>query len=137
VAYDNDVRHRGPSSSASLDTPTVRPNRDATNDHLSGGGLDDEDPIMQLLVQHVGGGDSSSRQSLQAAGPAGELMDRLQSELERRLSKSQNNAHSVGLVDDVKGFNTKTKDVDEEIDLEDAKLDQARRDAAAAAAVNH
>jgi hypothetical protein len=55
-----------------------------------------------LLVQHVGGGDSSSRRSLEAADPAGELMDCLQAELEWRLSKSQNNGHSFGLVDDVK-----------------------------------
>jgi hypothetical protein len=70
------------------------------NDHLSGGSLDHEDPILQLLA--CSACRSSSRQSLQAADPARELMDRLQAELERRLSKSQNNAHSVGLVDDVK-----------------------------------
>ncbi len=69
-----------------------------------------------LLVQHVGGGDSSSRQSLQAADPARELMDRLQAELERRLGKSRNNAHSVAEIGD----------------LEDAKLGKAPRDAAAA-----
>jgi hypothetical protein len=46
------------------------------------GGLDHEDPIMQLLVQHAGGGDSSSGQSLQATGPTGDLMDRLQTNLE-------------------------------------------------------
>jgi hypothetical protein len=47
--------------------------------------------------------------------------------------KSQDNAHSVGLVDDAKGYNTKTKEVYAEIgDLEDAKLDQVPRDAAAA-----
>jgi hypothetical protein len=65
---------------------------------LSGGDLDHEVPILQVLVQHVGGGDSSSRQSLQPADLAGELMDRHQAALERRLSQSQNNAHSVGLL---------------------------------------
>ena len=63
-----------------------------------------------LLVQHVGGGDSSSRQSLQAADPARELMDRLQAELEPRLSKNRNNANAVGLVDEVK-LQYKTKEV--------------------------
>jgi hypothetical protein len=72
---------------------------------------------MQLLVQHVGGGDSSSGQSLQATGPTGESMDHLQINLEW-LTKD---AHSAGLVDDIKSYNTKTKKSRSKL----AKLDQA------------
>ena len=70
---DNGVRDRDPSSSATLDTSTVRPNRDATNAPVTDASNKSRYPIMQLLVQHVGGGDSSSRQSLQAPGPHSEL----------------------------------------------------------------
>lgn len=88
--------------------------------------------------QHAAaGGDSSSRQYLEAANPAIELMVLLQAKLER-LRKSQKVAYEVGLVDDVKGYNMTIKEVEKEIDgLEDAKIDQLRRDAAAAAADNH
>jgi uncharacterized protein YdcH (DUF465 family) len=90
------------------------------------------------------GGDSSSPQSLQAASPkglqaanpAGELMALLQAKIER-LRKSQKVAHDVGLVDDVKEYNSTIKEVEKEIDdLEDAKIDQLRRETAAAAADN-
>jgi hypothetical protein len=72
---------------------------------------------------------------LQASKPAGELMVLLQAKIER-LRKSQKCAYDVGLMDDVKEYNTTIKGVEKEIDdLEDAKIDQLRRDAAAA--VNH
>jgi hypothetical protein len=100
------------------------------------------------------GGDSSSHEHFQPASPAGlqpsspvglqptnpvgELMILLQAKLER-LRKSQKVAHDVGLIiDDVKEYKTKIKEVEKEIDdLEDAKIDQLRRDAAAAAAADN
>jgi hypothetical protein len=58
--------------------------------------------VASVTGQHIAGGDSSSRQSLQAAGPAGQLMIRLQAKRER-LHKSRKLAHDVGLVDDLMG----------------------------------